>query len=168
MICDFTSQNHTPMKARILLAALALAAPAASFADPYRHSHGYYRPYSSPYRYSPSYGYSPSYNCSPSYGYSSSYGSYPSYGYYAPTPIVSFTFGSRPSVYPATRYYAPAESSTLEASVQRVLRKRGYYSGPVDGDIGPRSRAAIREYQAEHGLEANGRIDDPLLRSLGF
>ena len=162
MICDFTSQNHTPMKARILLAALALAAPAASFADPYRHSHGSYRPYSSPYRYSPSYGYSPSYNCSPSSGY------YPSYGYYAPTPIVSFTFGSRPSVYSATRYYAPAESSTLEASVQRVLRKRGYYSGPVDGDIGPRSRAAIREYQAEHGLEANGRIDDPLLRSLGF
>ena len=49
-----------------------------------------------------------------------------------------------------------------------AMQKRGYYSGPVDGDIGPRSRAAIREYQAEHGLEANGRIDDPLLRSLGF
>ena len=156
------------MKARILLAALALALPAASFADHYRHSPGYYRPYSSPYRYSPSYGYSSSYYCPPSYGYPSSYGYYPSYGYYASAPIVSFTFGSRPSVYSATRYYAPAESSTLEASVQRALRKRGYYSGPVDGDIGPRSRAAIRGYQAEHGLEANGLIDNPLLRSLGF
>jgi peptidoglycan hydrolase-like protein with peptidoglycan-binding domain len=52
--------------------------------------------------------------------------------------------------------------------VQRVLRKRGYYLGPLDGDIGPRSRSAIRDYQAEHGLEVNGRIDDPLLRSLGI
>ena len=140
------------MKAPLLIAAIALAAPAASFADHYRtYSHGYYRPYCSPYvRYH-------------------SYGYYPSYGYYLPSPIVSLTFSSgRPHVYDATRYYEPAATSSLEASVQRALRKRGYYSGAVDGDIGPRSRAAIREYQAEHGLEPNGRIDDPLLRSLGI
>ena len=139
------------MKARLLIAAVALAAPTASFADHYRnYSRGYYRPYCAPYVRSYSYGY------------------YPSYGYYVPSPIVSFTYSSgRPQVYQATRYYEPAESS-LEAGVQRALRKRGYYSGPLDGDIGPRSRNAIREYQAEHGLQMNGRIDDPLLRSLGI
>ena len=139
------------MKARFLLAAIAIAAPGASFADPYRaHSHGHYRPYCPPRSYYPSYGYRPS------------------WGYYVSPPIVSLTFSSpRPPVYNATRYYEPGVSS-LEAGVQRALRKRGYYSGPLDGDIGPRSRAAIREYQAEHGLEANGRIDDPLLRSLGI
>ncbi len=141
------------MKAKLLLAALALAAPTSSFADHYRiQPRGSYRPY-----------------CAPPVRYHSySYGYYPSYGYYAP-PIVSFTFSSaRPQVYQATRYYEPAATSPLEASVQRVLRKRGYYSGPLDGDIGPRSRTAIREYQAEHGLEVNGRIDDRLLRSLGI
>ena len=140
------------MKAQLLIAALALAAPAASFADHYRtYSRGYVRPYCSPYVRSYPYGY------------------YPSYGYYAPSPIVSFTYSSgRPQVYQATRYYEPAATSSLEASVQRVLRKRGYYSGPVDGDIGPRSRNAIREYQAEHGLYVNGIIDDRLLRSLGI
>jgi hypothetical protein len=141
-----------PTKAKLFLAAIALAAPATSFADHYRtYSHGSYRPYCSPYvRYH-------------------SYGYYPSYGYYVPAPIVSLTFSSgRPAVYQATRYYEPAATSSLEASVQRALRKRGYYSGPLDGDLGPRSRAAIREYQAEHGLEVNGRVDDPLLRSLGI
>ena len=134
------------MKTLILLAAVAFAAPTASFAEhcypnSYSHWHGGYH----------------------------SYGYYPSYGYYSPGPVVSFNFGSRPSSYPytATRYYARSGSS-LESSVQRALRREGYYSGSVDGDIGPRSRAAIRDYQADHGLSATGRIDSRLLRSLGI
>ncbi|MEO6741373.1 MAG: peptidoglycan-binding domain-containing protein [Chthoniobacteraceae bacterium] len=142
------------MKTLLLLAAVALASPTASFADHYRsnscgNSYGGYHHYS--------HGYAPSYR---PYGYSP-------YGYYAPGPVVSFNFGSRPSVYSATRYYVPGESS-LESSVQRALRREGYYSGPVDGDIGPRSRSAIRDYQADHGLSATGRIDSRLLRSLGI
>ncbi len=135
------------MKARLLIAAIALAAPAASFADP----HGIY-PYGHRHprvRY-------------PAYRY------YPPFGFYFPAPIVGFTFApDSPRVYQATPYSETAESS-LEATVQRALRKRGYYSGPLDGDLGPRSRAAIREYQAEHGLEVSGRVDDPLLQSLGL
>ena len=142
------------MKTLLLLAAVALASPTASFADhryPYSYSHSYSHGYG---------GYRPS-------GYYP-YGSYP-YGYYGSGPVVSFNFGSRPSSYPytATRYYARSGSS-LESSVQRALRREGYYSGPVDGDIGPRSRAAIRDYQADHGLSASGRIDSRLLRSLGI
>ena len=52
--------------------------------------------------------------------------------------------------------------------MQRALQRRGYYRGYVDGDIGPGSRAAIRSYQARHGLYVTGRIDSALLRSLGI
>ena len=77
----------------------------------------------------------------------------------------------------AHRYYAPARAArasyeydrgSLEASVQSELRRRGYYRGAVDGDIGPASRAAIQRYQADRGLYASGRIDASLLRSLGI
>ena len=40
-------------------------------------------------------------------------------------------------------------------------------SGSIDGDIGPGSRSAIRNYQADRGLAPTGRIDSALLRSLG-
>jgi peptidoglycan hydrolase-like protein with peptidoglycan-binding domain len=69
-------------------------------------------------------------------------------------------------VYPAGRYYDTDDS--IDADVQRALRRRGYYHGPIDGDIGPGSRSAIREYQADHGLRMTGRIDGSLIRSLGL
>lgn len=58
--------------------------------------------------------------------------------------------------------------ASLPAAVQRRLAHLGYYHGAIDGDIGPRSRHAIRRYQAEHGLPVTGDIDRPLLRSLGL
>ena len=52
--------------------------------------------------------------------------------------------------------------------VQRALKRRGYYAGAIDGDIGPGSRSAIRAFQADRGLRVTGRIDSTLLRSLGI
>jgi len=66
-------------------------------------------------------------------------------------------------------YYRPsraAYSNELAVDVQRALRRDGYYYGDIDGDIGPESRAAIREYQRDRGLSATGRIDTALLRAL--
>ena len=70
-------------------------------------------------------------------------------------------------------YYQPAPRSysatrPIEVDVQLALRREGYYRGPIDGDLGPGSRAAIRDYQYDHRLPANGRIDNYLLRSLGL
>jgi peptidoglycan hydrolase-like protein with peptidoglycan-binding domain len=59
----------------------------------------------------------------------------------------------------------PAAHS-VEADVQAALARRGYYGGPVDGDIGPQSRAAIRAFQVDRGLPVTGHIDRALLRSL--
>ena len=57
-------------------------------------------------------------------------------------------------------------SRSLEIDVQRALAHRGYYGGPVDGDIGPQTRAAIRAYQVDRGLPVSGRVDGSLLHSL--
>jgi hypothetical protein len=56
--------------------------------------------------------------------------------------------------------------ASVGVDVQRALAKRGYYGGVIDGDIGPRSRAAIRAYQVDKGLPVTGVIDGALLRSL--
>ena len=186
------------MKTYALIAALALAVPGVADArkvtyysdrdgdghyvkrtknvPDYRHSgyrgyggyYGGYRGgyYGSRYRYGgyPSYGYGYGY---PSYGYGYGYG----YPYYS-RPSVSFVYSSTPRYYTSSRYYSrPSYRSvadSLEVDVQRELKRRGYYRGPIDGDIGPGSRAAIRSYQAERGLAVTGRIDSSLLRSLGI
>lgn len=69
-------------------------------------------------------------------------------------------------VEPAPRSYYGARP--IEADVQLALRRSGYYDGPIDGDLGPASRAAIRDYQYDRRLPVTGRIDTYLLRSLGL
>jgi len=61
-----------------------------------------------------------------------------------------------------------AVGDSIAANVQSSLAQQGYYNGPIDGDIGPRSRQAIAEYQGDHGLPVSGVIDQPLLQSLGL
>ncbi len=51
--------------------------------------------------------------------------------------------------------------------LQESLRDKGYYSGPVDGVIGPRTRAAIRQYQKFENLPVTGRLDTQTAGKLG-
>ena len=85
----------------------------------------------------------------------------PSYygpGYYGPT------------------YYEPAPvvvgrevgGGDVVADVQGALSRKGYYTGAVDGAMGPRSRAAIRAWQADVGLPVTGTLNTATLRSLGL
>jgi len=53
------------------------------------------------------------------------------------------------------------------ANVQSALQQQGYYHGDVDGLIGPLTRAAIADYQRDHGLYVTSAIDQPTLQSLG-
>lgn len=43
---------------------------------------------------------------------------------------------------------------------QGRLRNMGYYSGAVDGRCGEMTRSAIRDFQAEEGVEVTGEMDD--------
>lgn len=58
------------------------------------------------------------------------------------------------------------ESTLLQ--VQRELRARKYYFGPVDGRASPESKKAIEEFQRAKALDATGETDEETLRALGL
>lgn len=45
------------------------------------------------------------------------------------------------------------------ARVQECLQAAGYDPGPVDGVIGPRTIAAVRAFQGDHGIRVSGIVD---------
>ena len=64
----------------------------------------------------------------------------------------------------------PAATGTddLIMDVQTALQGQGYYTGKIDGEVGPMTRAAIRAFQADHQLPLTGRMDMRLLHALGI
>ena len=62
---------------------------------------------------------------------------------------------------------ATAASSEEIRTVQKSLNDKGYDAGPVDGVLGTRTRAAIREYQTSEKLTVNGRLDVETAGKLG-
>jgi hypothetical protein len=54
------------------------------------------------------------------------------------------------------------------ADVQAVLQEMGYYTGEVDGLLGPLTREALTAYQTDQGLATTAAIDQPTLDSLGM
>ncbi|TDU71141.1 N-acetylmuramoyl-L-alanine amidase [Prosthecobacter fusiformis] len=87
--------------------------------------------------------------------------------YYYETPGVYYysSLTAAPSTY-VNLSYSPANS--LDYAVQESLAELGYYDGPLDGDIGPMSRLAIANFQADNGLEPTGIIDETLVDYLGI
>lgn len=43
--------------------------------------------------------------------------------------------------------------------VQETLRDKGYYSGKIDGRMGPQTREGIRQYQKSENLPVTGHLD---------
>jgi hypothetical protein len=56
----------------------------------------------------------------------------------------------------------------VTVNVQQQLARDGYYSGPIDGALGPMTREAIAAYQADNGLAVTSAIDEPTLATLGI
>jgi hypothetical protein len=54
------------------------------------------------------------------------------------------------------------------ANVQSALQQGGYYTGEVDGILGPLTRSALAQYQQDHGLYITSAIDQPTLEALGM
>lgn len=50
--------------------------------------------------------------------------------------------------------------------VQRALKKKGYYNGPIDGRAGDKTRSGVREFQQDEDLPATGRINAATLLRL--
>jgi len=80
-------------------------------------------------------------------------------------PNRSYPYEERRNGYYDQQY---ARNNSMEAAVQRALARNGYYNGSIDGIIGPMSRRAIANYQADHGLRVTRYPDSSLLNSLGL
>jgi hypothetical protein len=63
---------------------------------------------------------------------------YPYYGYYDPYPYNDNGYSN----------------VSLVVEVQRRLARAGYYHGPVDGILGPKTLQAIRAYERDHKTPA--------------
>ena len=50
--------------------------------------------------------------------------------------------------------------------IQQQLAARGYTPGPIDGIWGRQTAAAVRQFQAKHGLEADGIVGPLTLAAL--
>ncbi len=61
---------------------------------------------------------------------------------------------------------APQSSQTVR-DAQQALKDKGFDPGPVDGINGPKTRAAVRDYQTKENLNADGRLGPQTLDSLG-
>ena len=57
-------------------------------------------------------------------------------------------------------------SRQLIRRIQKSLRALGYDPGPADGNIGPRTRAAVRAFELENGLPVSGNVSEVLERAL--
>ena len=51
--------------------------------------------------------------------------------------------------------------------VQEALKAKGNDPGPIDGRMGPKTRAALKAFQETNGLKATGRLDNETAEKLG-
>lgn len=82
------------------------------------------------------------------------------------------TFSVQTSAAPASRGVPATPGSShisgaeLIRSIQAALKSAGFYSGAIDGELGPKTRAAIQQYQKASGQDVNGVPTQELLRAL--
>ena len=51
-------------------------------------------------------------------------------------------------------------------AVQRRLKELGYYKGSADGDFGPATETAVKEFQKANGLTADGKVGEKTLAKM--
>jgi hypothetical protein len=69
---------------------------------------------------------------------------------------------------PAKPAPAASISDDLKVKIQEALKARGFYTGNIDGDLGPKSRAAIKAFKVKNGLPADGVPGPKVLELLGL
>ncbi len=96
---------------------------------------------------------------------------YDYYGYGYPYPS---SYGYDPGYYDSGAYYeedngyADQSADSAVAAVQQRLAREGYYRGQIDGVFGSETRAAIAEYQSNHGLRVTGALTNETLAAMGL
>jgi peptidoglycan hydrolase-like protein with peptidoglycan-binding domain len=100
-----------------------------------------------------------------------------------PRPVVAEATGSvvaalprpRPSDVAKTDAKADAKTDAtatartrtqIVSEIQRELSRRGFFDGPTDGVYGPKTDAAIRDFEQAAGLKTYAQPDETLLRTI--
>ena len=65
-------------------------------------------------------------------------------------------------------YGSAYSGGSIVVQVQSRLARAGYYRGPIDGVMGPRTRFAIRAYESAHNMRVDGAISRQLLATMGL
>ena len=55
-------------------------------------------------------------------------------------------------------YRTPSGFELPSINIQKALQNAGYYQGKVDGKVGPSTRDAVKAFQRDHSLEADGVV----------
>ena len=74
-----------------------------------------------------------------------------------------------PSPSTAPKKTLPGNTGKFTEIVRRVqasLYAQGYYTGPLDGTIGPDTTAALSKFQKDNGLRVTGTITNETLNAL--
>jgi peptidoglycan hydrolase-like protein with peptidoglycan-binding domain len=95
-----------------------------------------------------------------------------------------FGGGSHQASTAAPAYAATPSNNTTQAStsagrnaelspnmirdVQQNLKQAGLYNARVDGVWGPRTQAAVRDYQQQHNMNATGELDQQTLDAMNL
>jgi len=100
------------------------------------------------------------------------YDPYDYYGYGYPYPY-SYGYEYDPGYYDASVYddqtsYADQSGNSTVVAIQEGLAREGYYNGQIDGVFGPETRAALAQYQSDHGLRVTGALTNETLAVLGL
>jgi peptidoglycan hydrolase-like protein with peptidoglycan-binding domain len=61
---------------------------------------------------------------------------------------------------------APRTPGEIITEIQRELARRGYYDGTVDGLYGPKTDAAIRDFEQAAGLKPSTEANEALLQAI--
>ena len=85
----------------------------------------------------------------------------------APT-VVAVVAAPEPAdiVEPAKPKQRQSREAMMVRSIQTSLARLGYETGFIDGIAGPKTRAAIRQYQENNGLAADGEPTERLAEDL--
>jgi hypothetical protein len=85
---------------------------------------------------------------------------YPAWGY---DPYAWYSYDG-----PIYTGYADRTPDRIIEDVQLALQQQGYYSGAIDGRLGPQTRGALAAFQSDNGLAITSAVDRPTLQTLGL
>jgi peptidoglycan hydrolase-like protein with peptidoglycan-binding domain len=70
------------------------------------------------------------------------------------------------AIAPAKAEAAGRPRSEIITDIQRELSRRGLYDGPTDGVVGPKTDAAIRDFETAAKLKVTGEASEDVLRAI--